>query len=543
MNTHEYDAIVVGSGAGGTATAYRLILGGLRVALLEKGSHLPDDGSTLDIRRVVHGGEFLSREAWLDGSGRTVVPEEHFNVGGKTKWYGAALLRFAEHEFAPDVAHGCAGWPIELRDLAPYYAEAERLLGVRTFECEPDLARIVARVAPSRSQRASRAETELMPADRASRAESEHMPADRASRAESEHMAGRAPTGTGGWQAQPMPMGLADEILMHPAEAAHFDGFASARGLKGEAERSMLALVRNSPRFTLETGAEVVQLIGRPGMPRAVEGVRLADGRELRAPRVFLAAGALHSPRLLARYLDAAGLMHELPAARHVGRHLKLHLLTAMVSLSPSRKLDVIRKTIVLTNERFPHSSVQPLGFDGELIGTLIPSFVPGFLRTALGERAYGFFLQTEDGSHADNRVRESALIEGGTVPVLDYDERRQPQALREHRAFTRAFQIALGKAGMLSFTKRIGLAGTAHACGSLRCGASPADSVVDAQGRVHGMSGLHVVDGSILPRSSRVNPSLSIYAWGLRVGDLVAQQFASEQQWPARVQEVANVG
>jgi choline dehydrogenase-like flavoprotein len=41
---------------------------------------------------------------------------------------------------------------------------------------------------------------------------------------------------------------------------------------------------------------------------------------------------------------------------------------------------------------------------------------------------------------------------------------------------------------------------------------------VVDAGGRVHGMEGLYVVDGSILPRSSRVNPSLTIYAWSLRV-------------------------
>jgi choline dehydrogenase-like flavoprotein len=46
---------------------------------------------------------------------------------------------------------------------------------------------------------------------------------------------------------------------------------------------------------------------------------------------------------------------------------------------------------------------------------------------------------------------------------------------------------------------------------------------VVDERGRVHGLDGLYVVDGSVLPRSSRVNPALSIYAWGLRVGHLLA--------------------
>jgi choline dehydrogenase-like flavoprotein len=490
MNEPQFDAIVIGSGAGGTAAAYRLTLGGLRVALVEKGGHLPTDGSTQDIRRVVHGGEFLSREAWLDGRGRVLRPEEHFNVGGKTKWYGAALLRFAEHEFLPDAAHGCAGWPISHGDLASYYSEAERLLGVRTFEYEPDLARVLARVACNGSE----------------------------------------------WQAQPMPMGLAAEIAMNRAEAAHFDGFASMGGLKGEAEQSLLMLLRNEPRFRLITQAEVRNLIGTPGGPRVVTGVRLADGRELHAPHVFLAAGALHSPRLLARYLDATGLSRELQATRHVGRHLKLHLLTAMVAMSPSRKNDLIRKTAVLTNERYAHSSVQPLGFDGELIGTLVPKAMPRFVREQIGHRAYGFFLQTEDASHAENRVFDSAEA---SLPVMDYDELRSPVSAREHREFTRAFQLALAKAGFVSFTRRIGLSGTAHACGTLRAGRDSSDSVVDAEGRVHGMQGLYVVDGSILPRSSRVNPSLSIYAWGLRVGDRVSRQFLQQASLSAR--EVAH--
>jgi choline dehydrogenase-like flavoprotein len=46
----------------------------------------------------------------------------------------------------------------------------------------------------------------------------------------------------------------------------------------------------------------------------------------------------------------------------------------------------------------------------------------------------------------------------------------------------------------------------------------------------------LYVVDGSVLPRSSRVNPSLTIYAWALRVADLLA---AREQQAGAETSRV----
>jgi len=481
MTPLNYDAIVIGSGAGGSAAAYRLAIGGLRVALLEKGTHLPTDGSTLDITRVVHQEAFLSKEAWADGSGRPIRPEEHFNVGGKTKWYGAALLRFAEHEFVPDAEHGCLGWPISARELAPYYEEAEGLLGVRWFSCESDLGRIVSR---------------LRKADSA-------------------------------WQAQAMPMGLAPEIAADPHEAAHFDGFASVKSFKGEADRSLLSQLRTRDNFHLLVNAEVRGLIGARHSPATISGVRLADGRELYASRIFLAAGALHSPRLLASYLASSGLATTLPMAAHVGRHLKLHLLTAMVALSPGRKRDLIRKTIVLTHPTYPHSSVQPLGFDGELISTLMPKALPASMRLALGTRAYGFFLQTEDGSDSRNRVIDDSA--GARPPVLDYEEARLPSARREHRSFTRAFQRGLSRAGMLSFTRRIGLNGTAHVCGSLVCGRSSKDSVVDPQGRVHGMQGLYVVDGSVLPRSSRVNPSLTIYAWGLRVGDLVAKDFQQE--------------
>ena len=89
-----FDAIIVGSGAGGAAAAFQLVRAGLRVALVEKGGPLPQDASTLDFNRVVHEGIFKSHEQWLDNQGRRFSPEEYFNLGGKTKWYGAALLRY-----------------------------------------------------------------------------------------------------------------------------------------------------------------------------------------------------------------------------------------------------------------------------------------------------------------------------------------------------------------------------------------------------------------------------------------------------------------
>jgi choline dehydrogenase-like flavoprotein len=478
----DYDAIVVGSGAGGAAAAYGLAQAGLKVALVEKGSELPRDGSTLDFNQVVHAGLFKSQEPWLDRDGRRFSPEEHFNVGGKTRWYGAALLRYGRHEFLADPDHQCPAWPIAYDDLAGYYAQAERLLGVRQFECEPDL-RIIAN-----------------------------------------RLARRAPW----WQAEPIPLGLSGDILGNALEARHFDGFASVAGLKGDAETAFLDQVRTAPTFALLTGTPVVDLLPHGENRTRIGGVRLANGRVLRARAVFLAAGALHSPRILQRYIDDQGLAARLPAARHVGRNLKMHLLTAMVAISPGRKADLLRKTMIFLNEALPHSSVQPLGFDGELISSLIPALVPRLIARPIGERAYGFFLQTEDGASEANCVRPAHASTQG-LPQLDYDPRRTPAAWQEHNRLVRSFRNALARTGMIAFSQRIGVAGTAHVSGTLVAGHDASDSVVDARGRVHGLDSLYVVDGSILPRSSRVNPSLTIYAWSLRVADLFVRRLAAE--------------
>ncbi len=471
-----YDAVIVGSGAGGVATALALVERGRRVVLLERGQPLPRDGSTLDVGRVVERGEFLAHEPWRDGDGRLFEPEEHYNLGGKTKWYGAALFRFDPAEFGADSGHGCPAWPISRAELEPFYARAEDLLGVRTFAVEPGLAWIL----------------------------------------------GKLRRAAGEWQATPMPMGLSEEITRYPDEATHFDGFASVRGLKGEAQSRLLARLSGRPNFELVTGVEVAALLGAPADPHRLIGVEAADGRRWQADHVVLAAGALHSPRLLARYLDRSGLAATLPAADAVGRYLKLHMLSAMVLFSWRPMRDLLRKTMLLTHPGFPHSTGQPLGFDADLIARLIPRAVPRPVARFLARRAYGFFLQTEDGSIPENRVLERRVA-GGVDRVMDYRPERSVAAAREHHGFVGALRRAFWRAGLPTVTRRITISGTAHACGTLAAGKDPRRSVVDADGRVHGLRGVYVADGSVLSRISRVNPALTIFAWGLRLGTLLA--------------------
>ncbi len=468
----QYDTLIVGSGAGGSAAAYALAHAGRRVLLLEKGQELPRDGSTLDVDKVIRQGIFKSKEHWLDKNGRTFEPEEYFNLGGKTKWYGAALARFEPHEFEAEPAHQCLPWPIAYRELLPYYEQAETLLGVHQFEPEPDLRAIV----------------------------------------------GKLTRNGAGWNARPLTLALDSSIVEHPEEAAHFDAFASVKNLKADGQHALLERVQHLPNLTILTGQAVRDFVADPDRPERLIGVRTEEGSEFRAGVVLLAAGALHSPRLLQGYLADSGLAERLPCADAVGRNYKSHLLSAVLAFSATPKTDLLRKTLLLLNERLPHSSIQPLGFDGELLSTLIPGFVPRGFARALGHRAYGFFLQTEDGSDPANRV--VAKINGAQYPQLDYDPARLPAAREEHRRLVRDFNRSLWKIGRPAAAKAIPLAGTAHACGTLVAGSDPRTSVVDADGKVHGLDNLYVVDGSVLPRSSRVNPSLTIYAWALRVAE-----------------------
>ena len=102
------------------------------------------------------------------------------------------------------------------------------------------------------------------------------------------------------------------------------------------------------------------------------------------------------------------------------------------------------------------------------------------------------------------------------------------PNNLDAHERLTRKLRHLLNHIGCephllpqnAYFGKRIPIAGTGHQNGTIRFGHDPANSALDIHCRAHELDNLYVVDGSFFGSSAAVNPTLTIIANALRVGD-----------------------
>ena len=65
------------------------------------------------------------------------------------------------------------------------------------------------------------------------------------------------------------------------------------------------------------------------------------------------------------------------------------------------------------------------------------------------------------------------------------------------------------------------------HHVGTTRMASDPANGVVDADCRVHGLRNLHVASASVLPTSSHANPTLTVVALALRLAHSLSARSA----------------
>jgi choline dehydrogenase-like flavoprotein len=510
MSNGTYDVIIIGTGAGGGTLARRLAPSGLRILVLERGTFLPRERQNWSTIDVFQRDRYHTAEVWRDKNGRELHPGTGYWVGGNTKVYGGALLRLREKDFE-EVRHGggtSPAWPVRYRDYEPYYTEAERLYEVH-------------------------GRRGLDPTEPEASAEYPFPPLKHEPRIQEIHDAllnlGLHPFFV------PLALKRNEEHpeFSHCIRCNTCDGFPCLVNAKADADLNGIRPSLEHQGVQLRTGAKVTRLETDPSGRRVVEvHVEVEGQRETyRGDLVVVSCGAINSASLLLRSANDKHPHGLANGSGQVGRNFMKHLNGAMVGLTKRPNPTTFQKTMAINDfywggddgYPYPLGHVQLLGkSNADMLVADAPPVTPWFALDQLASRAVDWWLTAEDLPAPENRV-EVAGEDGGTI-TLSYT----PNNTEAYDRLLARWISVLKTVDMaervipnsLYLRKKIPLQGVAHQVGTCRFGTEPRTSVLDPTCRAHEVDNLYVVDGSFFPSSGAVNPSLTIMANALRVGD-----------------------
>jgi choline dehydrogenase-like flavoprotein len=515
-NENSFDIIIVGSGAGGGTLAYRLASSGKRILLLERGGYVPREKENWISKLVNVQGKYQTEEHWKDRDGHDLHPHTNYYVGGNTKFYGAALFRLRKEDFGEISHHGgvSPAWPISYEDLEPYYIEAERLYKVHGERGEDPTEPFSDSPFPFPAVSHEPRIQEL----------SDHFAAQ-----------GLRPFHT--------PLGvMLDENNRHSSPCIRCntcDGFPCLIHAKSDAEVIAVEPALRHPNVTLVTNAFVDRLLTSPSGREVSKVIVKRNGmaEEYSADIVVLACGAINSAALLLRSVNDKHPNGLANSSDVVGRHYMGHVNSVQMAISRDPNPTIFQKTLSVNDFYFASADwPYPMGhisFVGKLDADTLrggaPKLTPGFTLEAMAAHSLDFWLTTEDLPDPDNRV---TVNQDGQI-VLSY----QPNNNEAHRRLIAKLHSLMNAHGgyhpglfcqNLYVGQRIPLAGVAHQNGTVRFGIDPKASVLDVNCKAHDLDNLYVVDASFFVSAGAVNPSLTVIANALRVGDHLAERLGA---------------
>ncbi|MGH7626736.1 MAG: GMC oxidoreductase [Gemmatimonadaceae bacterium] len=506
--TQPYDVIIIGTGAGGGTLAFHLANAGKRILILERGTFLPQEKPNWSTADVFLENRYHTTEEWRDKEGKPLHPGTGYWVGGNTKVYGAALFRLRKEDFG--VLHHKGGvspaWPVPYDVFEPYYTRAEQLFCVHgalgADPTEPFHSAGYPFPAITNEPRMQQIQEDVSQL---------------------------------GYHPFPIPLGLklneSNRVESKCIRCDTCDGYPCLIHAKSDADINCIRAIMHLPNVTLMTQARAMRLITNP-TGTAVQSVEanLEDSKRaatFSAGIVAVCCGAINSAALL---LQSANDRHPNGLANSsdmVGRHFMFHQADAILALSLTPNPSSYMKTFGINDFYFgekdypyPMGNVQPIGsFHHEMMTGDAPSITPDFVLNELSSHAIPWWLTTEDLPDPDNRVQ---LVNGRIQ--LDYTNNNVESFDRlKHRwidVLKRAGHADSAVNLHAYFKKRIPLEGVGHQNGTCRFGTDPKQSVLDINCRAHDLDNLYVVDASFFPSCGAVNPSLTIIANAMRVGD-----------------------
>lgn len=560
-------ALIIGSGAGGSVSAWALASAGWDVIVFEKGTNcFPGLGSAAGVREPPWANDeikmtrrgFAEQDPFLEprafrtqdeaasGVERSFVGDVNglpTTVGGGTVHWGAGYaIRFWRQDFKALSLYGpidgasIADWPLSYDELAPYYSAVERQLGV-----QGDLASMPA------STLAQAPRTERFPMTPGPQMYSSRLASEGARKL--------------GYQPYRAPMALNSRPYGGRSACVNC-GFCTSYGCPisafGNAALCFLHPALRTGRVQLRTETFVYQIDTTPDGRRA-QGVRYIDSSGLRrrqtADVVILAASAIETARLALLSTSTAhpgGLGN---GSDQIGRNLTFHTSTyawgnfeqrlhAYRGPSQDTAMDDFVGPVFAPEARsagLPYikggllemAPTIPVMQEAGLYPTRGLSHKQLMRQSPFRDRFFAVTLVGEDLPQANNRVDLDPGVRdvhGLPVPRVTMSPHRFEQVASAYfgprmqaiceaagaRASGFASEATLGKAGL-------GIGGTAHVMGTMRMGADPRTSVVDSWARMHELDNVHVADGSVFVTSTGFNPTLTIMALALRMAEHLA--------------------
>ncbi|HEY8473924.1 MAG TPA: GMC family oxidoreductase [Natronosporangium sp.] len=524
-----YDVVVIGSGFGGSVAALRAAEKGYSVAVLEAGRRFADHDlpeTSWRLRRFLwapalgcYGIQRISLLRGKRGAGLLVLAGA--GVGGGSLVYANTLYRPLPDFYRDPQWRDITDWEAE---LAPWYDQASRMLGVATYPRET--------------------------------------PADTAIRAVAERM-GVADT----YRPTPVAVhfGAPGETVPDP----YFGGTGPDRAgclhcgacMTGCRHNAKNSLVKNYLWLAERAGVTIepmttVTAVRPDGRGYTVETVRTGSRlrrhrRTFQADQVVFAAGALGTQRLLHAMRASGALPHLSDRLGYLTRSNSEAILGASVPAAAARRRGLAyHEGVAITSSFYPdpRTHIEPVryGAGSNAMGLLQSLLVPG------GRwRPLRLLLALAKAPHLAVRMPYLRRWSQRTIIVLVMQSldnsvtvgwrrtwygRRRLLAVPGHGApnptwipvgheATRLLAEQIDGVPGGSITEAFNIPVTAHILGGAVIGASAAEGVVDPYHRVFGHPGLHVLDGAAVSANPGVNPALTI----------TAQAERAMSMWPNR--------
>jgi cholesterol oxidase len=531
LSKDAYQAIVIGSGFGGSVAACRLAQAGVDVGLLERGRRYPPGGFPrhpvrYDLMDWHHGGPYELRPM------RDVLVVQ--GAG-----YGGGSLIYANVQMRPPAEAFDGGWPAGYSRAAldPYYDLVAHMLDITPV---PDDA--AAGQPPPK--------TRLMEAAAARLGRSAQF--FRPNIAVRFEGAGESPTPNkfGALQSGCINCGACD--------------IGCNVGAKNTLDLNYLTLAE---RF----GAEPVTQAEVTWLAPTEEGfaIRFRDledaGAEhtVAAEQVFLCLGAVNSTELLLRCRDQHRTLTRLPPKLGTSYSANGDFLALGLGTSPSFEATngpTITAACIYEFEqdgRRIRLTVEEGGYSTQLyqaLPLLHPVRLAELLGRELGDRLEGHARGLHTLLREEGDTTAALLVMGrdsadGTIELAPPHHRLRvrwdtPSNMALYAAETAACrELVAALGGRLAFPPTwsfLGQPSAPHNLGGCPMAGGPEAGVVDPEGNVFGYPGLHVLDSAIIPAAVGVNPSHTIAAVAERCIEATIRRLKGEERWRAPEAEQA---